>query len=116
MNKYKNIECLEINDCKDISFLNENSNIKRLLLRENVDCDLLIKDWTPISKLDKLEILDIFTFTNISDISFLKNIKTLKELHLNFSGEKIIKDSSPKSYLEKLEILKIYYTFDNISF
>ena len=36
-----------------------------------------IKDFTPISKLKKLEILNVDN-TNISDISFIKKIKILK--------------------------------------
>ena len=92
INKYKNIENLEINECNDISFLNENCNIKQLIFKENYGCNLKIKDFSPISKLDKLEFLQISTSTEISDISFLKYIKNLKELTLNLFGKTIIKD------------------------
>ena len=116
LNKYKNIEYLEILDCNDISFFDENNNIKNLNLTGNSSCNLNIKDFSPLFKLNKLEILDI-TFANISNFSFLKNIKNLKELHLNLLCEKRIKDSNPISYLEKLEILTIGNTkIENISF
>ena len=116
LNKYKNIEYLEINDCDDISFLDENCNIKSLILNQKAGCNLKIKDFIPLTKLDKLEILDISTSTEINNISFLKYIKNLKELHLNLNSKEIIKDTTPISYLEKLEILQIHHTINDISF
>ena len=116
LNKYKNIEYLEINDCDDISFLDENCNIKKLNLLEIVKCNIKIKDFTPITRLGKLEILHISNFTEINNISFHKYIKNLKELHLFLFSEKIIKDTTPISYLEKLENLRIHYGFNDISF
>ena len=94
-NKYKNLEYLEIYDCNDISFLDENCNIKKLKLSGSKH-NLKIKNFTPLFKLDKLEILYII-FADISNISFLKNIKNLKELHLKLFSKKIIEDSSPIS-------------------
>ena len=52
LNKYKNLEYLEINDCNDITFLNENYNIKSLNLRGNKNSNLIIKDFSPLYKLD----------------------------------------------------------------
>ena len=43
-----------------------------------------IKEFTPISKLERLEILDV-SYTNISDISFLEKNKNIKELYLENS-------------------------------
>ena len=40
-----------------------------------------IKDFNPISKVEKLEDLDV-SFTNISDISFLEKNKNVKQLNL----------------------------------
>ena len=40
-----------------------------------------IKEFTPISKLERLEILDV-SYTNISDISLLEKNKNIKELYL----------------------------------
>ena len=94
LNKYKNMEYLEINECNDISFLDTNSNIKSLILSEKEKEHLKIKDLTPITKLDKSEILDISIFVDISNISFLKYVQNLKELHLNFYSQKYIEDSS----------------------
>ena len=116
LNKYKNVESLKIVDCNDISFLDENCNIKSLNLRGHFNCALKIKDFSPLFRLNKLEILDIH-FTDITNISFLKNIKNLKELHLFSISKKTIIDSTPISYLEKLEVLELIYTnINNFSF
>ena len=116
LNKYKNVESLKIVDCNDISFLDENCNIKSLNLRGHFNCALKIKDFSPLFRLNKLEILDIH-FTDITNISFLKNIKNLNELHLYSISKKTIIDSTPISYLEKLEVLELIYTnINNFSF
>ena len=76
LNKYKNLEYLELIDCNDISFLDENCNIKSLNLRGHPNGSLKIKDFSPLFKLNKLEILDI-SFADITNILFLNNIKNL---------------------------------------
>jgi len=61
----------------DISFLEKNKNIKELGL---IFCQQ-IKDFSPISKLERLEIL-YANDTNISDLSFLEKNKNIKKLYL----------------------------------
>ena len=75
--KLENLEILKLNWAKisDISFIEKNKNIKELNLQY---CTNII-DFRPISKLERLEILDV-SYTNISDISFIENNKNIKEL------------------------------------
>ena len=80
INKYNNINNLELIGCENI------------------------KDFTLISKLEKLENLKV-RYTNISDISFLENNKNIKELDLRYCGN--IKDFTPISKLKKLENLNV---------
>ena len=47
------------------------------------DCEK-IKDFTPISKIERLQILNLSFILNISDISFLKKNKNIKELNLHY--------------------------------
>ena len=60
-------------------------NLQLLIDKYKNDLDLShcknVKDFTPISKIDRLENLDI-SHTNISDISFLVKNKNIKELNL----------------------------------
>ena len=79
ISKLDKLEILKLShtNTSDISFLENNKNIKELYLEE---CEN-IKDYSFISALDKLEILDL-SYTNISDISFLENNKNIKKLHL----------------------------------
>ena len=69
-----------------------------------------IKDFIPISKLERLEILDA-SQTNISNISFLEKNKNIKKLYLIHC--KKIKEFTHISKLERLEILDVSWT--NIS-
>ena len=64
-----------------------------------------IKDFTPISKLEKLEILKV-RYTKISDISFLKKNKIIKKCYLN--GCKNINKNDNIFYREN-----IYFDFDD---
>ena len=68
-----------------------------------MNCCDNIKDYSPISYLDKLQELDI-EGDKVSDISFLKNNKNIKIFHLLFWGTE---DLSHISYLEKLEELYV---------
>ena len=90
IDKYDNANKLDLSDCQNI------------------------KDFAPVSKLERLEILDINS-TNISDISFLgrnKNIKVLKLYSCEF-----IKDFTAISELRRLDILDISFTnISDISF
>ena len=83
----------------DISFLENNKNIKELNLWKCKN----IKDFSIISKLNKLEKLDL-SYTNISDISFLENNKNIKKL--NLYGCKNI-NKNDKIFQRK--DIKIYY-------
>ena len=76
IDKYKTANILNLSQCKNI------------------------KDFTPISKIERLEILDVGE-TNICDISFLENNKNIKELHLN--SYENIKDFTPISKIERLD-------------
>ena len=85
-------------------------NVYRLDLSENRN----IKDFTPISKLERLELLKVKD-TNICDISFFEKMKNIKELNLNLCEN--IKDFIPISNLERLEILNVGDTnISDISF
>ena len=128
LNKYENVNNLDLNECykikdfilisklerleilnvggtniSDISFLEKNKNIKELILSYCKN----IKDFISISKLERLEILNVDD-TNISDISFLEKNQNIKELIL--SSCKNINDFTPISKLERLEILDVCYT------
>ena len=93
-----NIKCLSVCNKKIYQFYC--NQVKKLKINERVDIlnlkifdkyekvnnlDLSrcknIKDFSPISKIERLEILNI-SFTNISDISFLEKNKNIKELNL----------------------------------
>ena len=90
IDKYNNVINLDLTNCKNI------------------------KDFTPISKLERLEILNI-SYTKISDIPFLEKNKTIKEL--NLCGCKNIKDFISISKLKRLEYLNIgYANVSDISF
>ena len=84
----------------DISFLEKTKNIKELQLNEMHS----IKDFTPITNLQKLEKLAL-SQTNVGDISFLKKIKNIKELRFLTCLD--IKDFSPISICDKLKIAQV---------
>ena len=81
----------------------ENPNLKALIDKydniNNLDLSYCknIKDFTPISKFERLEYLD-FNEINISDISFLEKNKNIKELNLYYC--KNIEDFAPISKLK----------------
>ena len=73
-----------------------------------------IRDFTPISKIERFEDLNV-SFTNISDISFIENNKNIKSLDLECCEK--IKDFTPISKLERLEFLIVNRTnISDISF
>ena len=81
ISKLQRLEILNVNKTyiSDISFLEKNKNIKEL----NLDSCENIKDFTPISKFERLEKLDV-SETNISENSFLEKNKNIKELNFKF--------------------------------
>ena len=90
IDRYKNVNILNLSGCRNI------------------------KDFTPISKIERLKILNV-NETYISDISFLEKNKYI--IDLNLFGCKNIKDFKPISRIERLEILDVCYTnICNISF
>ena len=88
ISKLDKLETLIINKTRivDISFLERNKNIKHLELCKNhkvrfdINIDTHIKDFSPISKLDKLEILHIED-ENIFGLYFLENNKNIINLN-----------------------------------
>ena len=88
----------------NISFLEKNKNIKSLIISEFS----FIKDYTPISKLDKLEFLKLY-HTDINSLLFLENCKNINDLNLSYLYKKI-DDFTPISKLDKLETLPILKT------
>ena len=97
---------IQFTNISDISFLENNKNLKELILfpEENFI--------GTISKCENLEKLK--TISGFYDISFLEKIKNLKEL--NFVGSDKIVDYYRISKCEKLEILTIIITIPDISF
>ena len=78
----------------DISFLVKNKNIKELIICGACIKKLRIKDFTPISQIERLEILKL-AYTNIDNISFLANNENIKYLDLHCALD--MRDCSPTS-------------------
>ena len=101
LNKLESLKLTWIN-ISDISFLENNKNIKKL---EFYKCP--VKD-SEFPKFEKLEILEINENEELSDISFLEKNKNIKRLRLSSCYK--INNFLPISKLDKLESLNLSRT------